>query len=301
MRLALVVVFLNEEDLLGTLLGSIAAQTRPPDQLLLVDDGSTDRSATLAAGFAEANPYARLLRRPAQAARRDRLVSASVWTSFQWAVDQLVGPCDVVAKIDADLQLIPHLLADVEARFVADEAQGLTGPYLSEPRSDGPPLRLRSRPEHVAGAVKFYRRACYDDVYPLPPLLNLDIMDEVKARGVGWRVASFEAQGGDPLHLRPMGGHDGRLRALRRWGEGDYVSGTHPLLLAYVGIQRMGQAPYLVGSLNYLGGWALAAARRVPRFDHELLRLRRREQLLRARQRMADTVTGLGRRRAHLL
>jgi glycosyltransferase involved in cell wall biosynthesis len=294
MRLALVVVFLNEERHLGTLLGSIASQSRPPDHLLLVDDGSTDRSAVLAEEFAGRHPYARLLRRPAQPASRDRLVTASVWTSFQWAVAQLGEPCDVVAKLDADIRLTPGLLAEVEARFEADEKLGLTGPYLSEPRAEGAPVRLRSRPEHVAGATKFYRRACYDDVYPLPPLLNLDIMDEVKARGEGWRVASFQAREGDPLHLRPMGGHDGRLRALRRWGEGDYASGTHPLFLAYVGLQRMGQRPYVLAGLNYLGGWALAAARRRPRFDPGLLALRRQEQLQRVRRRLAGMVRGFG-------
>ena len=44
MVLAVVVSFLNESKYLPTLLDSIQAQSRPPDELVLVDDGSTDGS-----------------------------------------------------------------------------------------------------------------------------------------------------------------------------------------------------------------------------------------------------------------
>lgn len=286
MRIAVVVVFLDEERHLGTLLESMAAQTRPPDRLLLVDDGSTDRSPTMAEEFAATMPNACMLTRPPRPPARDRLTSASVWVSFAWAVEQLEGSYDVVAKMDADLRLPPTLLADIEARFTADPQLGLTGPYLSEPQPDGTLRRLRGRPEHVNGATKFYRAACFRDVYPLPPLLNLDMVDELKARAAGWRTASFESSGGDVLHLRPMGSRDGLLRGFRRWGTGEYVSGSHPLLVLYVGLQRLGDRPVVIGALNYFLGWTLAALRRAPRFPPDLRALRRREQLLRARERL---------------
>ncbi len=287
MRIAVVVVFLNEEQHLGTLLESIAAQTRPPDRLVLVDDGSSDRSSRIAEEFAVAAPYCTLLTRPPRPPERDRLAAASVWMAFAWAVDQLDGAHDVVAKLDADLWLPPALLADVEREFSDDPTLGLAGPYLTEPQPDGSLRRLRGRPEHVNGASKFYRTACFRQVYPLPPLLNLDIVDELKARAAGWRTASFEATGGDIVHLRPMGTHDGILRGFRRWGTGDYVSGSHPLLVLFVGLQRLGDRPIVLGSLSYFLGWGQAALRRTPRFPPDLRALRRQEQRLRVRERLA--------------
>ena len=289
MKIAVIVVFLDEEQHLGTMLESMAAQQRPPDRLVLVDDGSTDRSACLADEFASANSYATVLHRPPRARTKDRLVSASVWVSFAWAVDQLDDVYDVVAKLDADLRLPSRLLLDIEHRFDADPHLGLTGPYLSEPQPDGTMRRLRSRPEHVNGATKFYRYACYWQVYPLPPLLNLDIIDELKARSCGWRTMSFDASGGDPVHLRPMGSRDGLLRGFRRWGTGDYVSGSHPLLVVFVGLQRLRDPPIGLGALNYFLGWALAALRRTPRFPKELRVLRRQEQLRRVRERLSGS------------
>jgi hypothetical protein len=46
MRLAVIVPVLNEERHLGTFLTSIGAQTRQPERLLLVDDGSSDRACS---------------------------------------------------------------------------------------------------------------------------------------------------------------------------------------------------------------------------------------------------------------
>ncbi len=61
MHIAIITPFLNEEAYLGHLLDSIRRQERPPDRLLLVDDGSTDRSPEIAQEFADANSYATAL------------------------------------------------------------------------------------------------------------------------------------------------------------------------------------------------------------------------------------------------
>jgi glycosyltransferase involved in cell wall biosynthesis len=295
-KLLVVSVFLNEEDHLPGFLESVLAQTRPPDRLVLVDDGSADRSPAIAEAFAREHAWVDVVRHPTRSPERDRLVSQSVWMSFSAAVDGL-GPdagYDIVAKVDTDLRLTAQVFAEVEARFLAEATLGVTGPYLVEADGAGRTKRLRWRPEHVGGAVKFYRRACYDDVYPLPPILNLDMMDEVKARSRGWTTASFDSAGGDPLHRRRHGARDGVLRGYRRWGRGDYVSGGHPLLVAYVGLQRLPKYPPVLGSLNYFGGWAMAAIRRAPRFPPELRARHRQEQLAHARRRV-HRVLGRGR------
>ena len=62
LRLVAIVSFLDEERVLPAFLGSVAAQTRPPDRLLLVDDGSRDGSAALAETFARRHDFASLRR-----------------------------------------------------------------------------------------------------------------------------------------------------------------------------------------------------------------------------------------------
>ena len=279
MRLAVVVSFLDEETSLPGLLDSLGAQQRPPDELLLVDDGSRDASAAAAAAFCAGHPWARLLRRPPRPPSRDRLASAAELQAFAWAVEQLDPAWDVVGKLDADMVLTPATLRAVLERFEAEPRLGMTGPRIAEPDAAGVPRRRPCGPGHVEGSTKFYLRRCYDEIAPLPTILGWDVIDESRARMHGWQTGSFEVEDGDPLHTRPMGAHDGRLRAFRRWGLCGYAYGAHPLHVAAYGGRLMTAEPYVAGGLNYLAGYAAAAARRVPRAEPELRREVRREQL----------------------
>jgi hypothetical protein len=286
LRLALVVPFLDEETLLPTLLASIAAQVRPPDRLLLVDDGSRDGSPSLAAGFAAQHPYATAMRRPVRAASADRLAGAHELHAFAWALGALDDDWDVVAKLDADLRLAPGTLATMEARFAADPRLGIAGPRLLSTDGAGRDVSHRTRPEHVEGAVKFYRRGCLQEIAPLPAILGWDTIDEVRARMRGWRTRGGEASEEPVVHLRPMGAHDGAVRAFRRWGACAYAYGEHPLHVLLVALRHAREAPVLLGGASYLAGWLLAAARRAPRAEPQLRAHVRRDQLQRIGRRL---------------
>ena len=51
MKASVVIPALNEERYLGGLLSDLAAQSRPPDEVMVVDAGSTDRTAEVARRF----------------------------------------------------------------------------------------------------------------------------------------------------------------------------------------------------------------------------------------------------------
>ena len=286
MILAVVSCFLNEERYLRRCLDSLAAQTEPPDELLLVDDGSTDGSVELAAEFAEAHSWARVLRRPLRPAEHDRLARAAVVQAFNEALDHLDGGWEALGKLDADMELTPDVLATVRREFQQDPSLGMTGPRISEPDPRGGAVRKPCGPDHVEGSTKFYRRACFEQIAPLPAFLGWDTIDESRARLHGWSTRSFEAPGGDPVHMRPMGAYDGGLRARRRWGLCAYSYGAHPAhVLAYGGRLAL-RPPYITGGINYLAGWAGGAIRRAPRAEPELREFVRRDQWRRLTRRL---------------
>jgi hypothetical protein len=284
--LVVVVTFLNEESFLPSFLRSMAAQTRPPDRLVLVDDGSTDRSAELASEFARSHPKTVVLRRPPRPPARDRLAEANELKAFQWAVAQLDLDWDVVAKMDADLELGPATIATIEDAFERDPELGVAGAHLVELGPDGSRVPLACPPDHVNGATKFYLRDCWNDIAPVAPILGWDTLDEFHARMLGWRTESLSIPGGDPLHLRQMGTHGPILRSFRRWGVCSYGYGAHPLqVVFYAARLARTRRPRVIGGLNYLVGWALAAARGAPRAEAHLRRAVRREQIAKARRR----------------
>lgn len=294
-KLAVVVCFMDEAQHLPTLLFSLAAQTRPPAQLLLVDDGSHDDSAEIAAAFATDHRWARLLRRPLKPPTRDRLASAAELVAFQWAVERLSEPWDILVKLDGDLRLHPELFETIAARFRRDDRLGITGPFLSIAPPGGLLRRESDRAEHVRGATKFYRRECYEQIRPLPAILGWDTIDELRARSNGWLTKSFALPGGDCVHLRPTGAYDGRLRAQRREGRCAWGYRAHPVWVMLAGIYRMRQPPLVLAGLSYLAGWFAAGVSRQPRGERALGTHARREKFASVRKRMRDLSLALAR------
>jgi poly-beta-1,6-N-acetyl-D-glucosamine synthase len=278
LRMAVVVPFLNEEDHLPILLDSLAGQERAPDLLLLVDDGSDDRSAAIARRFAGEHRCARLLQRPRRRPERDRMVRAHEWRAFTWGLAQVVPPWDVAAKLDADLRLAPGLLAEMERRFLAETRLGMAGAYLSQPVSDGRLVPQRCAPGHVEGPTRFYRRACLEEISPVPPILGWDTIDEVRARMRGWETRSFEVRGGEVVHLRRVGSYDGILRGYRRAGWAAYAYGADPLYLLASAVARLRDRPLVACGAAYLGGYAAAALRGEPRAEPDARAWLRGEQ-----------------------
>jgi poly-beta-1,6-N-acetyl-D-glucosamine synthase len=291
MILAVAVTFLNEERYLPRLLASIESQTRHPEHLLLVDDGSDDASPEIAERFAAEHGYARVLRRPQRARNADRLATAAELTAFTWAVDQLDDPFDVIAKMDGDLELTPRCFERIVAALERDPQLGIAGAALDLPDASGARRPERSAPWHVRGATKFYRRECWEQIKPLPPILGWDTIDEARARMHGWHVASVDLPEGNVLHMRPTGTYDGAVRGFRRRGVAAWAYGAHPAHVVGSAVLRAGKRPRGVGGAAYLGGWLAAAMRRDPRAEPELVRFVRAEQ----RGRMRDAVLRRGR------
>jgi biofilm PGA synthesis N-glycosyltransferase PgaC len=246
LRLVVVVVFLNEARFLQGFLGSIARQTRLPDRLLLVDDGSSDESLEIAYQFSETCDWASVLSRPVRPAAADRLADAPELKAFEWAIPCIGTDWDVVCKMDADLLLGPEAISAVMESFEGEAQLGMAGIRLLERTETGSLVamgHIASPPEHVEGPVKFYRRECWDAISPLSPILGWDTADECDARRRGWRTMSVGGSNVTSLHMRRMGSHGSVLRSFRRWGVCAWGYGAHPLHVWLFGAQLMLRRP----------------------------------------------------------
>jgi poly-beta-1,6-N-acetyl-D-glucosamine synthase len=278
LRLLVVVPFRDEAEHLPVLLASIEAQQRPPDELLLIDDGSTDGSADCAARFAAAHRYARLERRPARGPQRDRLADAQELRAFLWGVERAGTQWNVAAKVDADVCLSVSLFAEIERRFLSEPRLGMIGAYLSQVGPDGVLRRQRCPADHVEGPTRFYRRACLEQISPIPAIVGWDTIDETRARMRGWRTRAIELETGDPVHLRRMGSREGVLRGYRRAGRAAYAYGSDPVYLLAAAAARLRDPPVVACGAAYLAGYCAAALARAPRAEPAARAYQRRAQ-----------------------
>ena len=75
--IALVIPTYNRGDLIAETLDSALAQTRPFDQIVVVDDGSTDNTATVVAGYGDRVRYIHIANQGVQGARNSGVAAVS--------------------------------------------------------------------------------------------------------------------------------------------------------------------------------------------------------------------------------
>jgi glycosyltransferase involved in cell wall biosynthesis len=100
-RISIIIPAYNEERYLGRCLDSIAALAEPPFEVLVVDNNSTDATATIARAY----PFVRLLSEPTQG----RVFARN--SGFQAATG------DILARIDADAVLPTEWTTRIAAYF----------------------------------------------------------------------------------------------------------------------------------------------------------------------------------------
>jgi glycosyltransferase involved in cell wall biosynthesis len=112
LTLTIVIPVFNEQDHLAACLQAIAAQSMTPDEVIVVDNNSTDNTVQVARGF----PFVKLMREPKQG------VLFAKNRGFISAKGQIIG------RIDADTVLPPRWVEKVKRYMADDSYTALTGP-----------------------------------------------------------------------------------------------------------------------------------------------------------------------------
>jgi len=131
-RLVAIVPAFDEEDAIGAVVAEIAAFD-PAIDIVVVDDGSADRTAAVAA-----RAGATVVSLPFNLG-----IGAAVQTGFRWALEQ---DYDVAVRLDGDGQHDPAQLTKLLAPLERGEADVVTGSRFREDETDGgyrPPLGRR--------------------------------------------------------------------------------------------------------------------------------------------------------------
>jgi biofilm PGA synthesis N-glycosyltransferase PgaC len=203
LRYAVVTPVRDEAASLGRLAASLRAQLVRPVRWHIVDTGSQDGTADLAASLERAHgwiSYERL----ADFERRERgaTVVAALERGFRACAED---PVDVAVKVDADVTFEPSYFALLLAEFESDVRLGMASGRRFEPTENG--LReQRVTRNSVHAQCRAYRWECLQSVIPFDRAKGWDGIDEVKAQLGGWRVAVFEHLGF--VHHRPIGSRE---------------------------------------------------------------------------------------------
>jgi glycosyltransferase involved in cell wall biosynthesis len=272
----------NEEAFIERTLASMVAQTRLPERWVIVDDGSTDRTAQIVEGYASRYQWIELFRRPE---RIDRSFAGKVH-AFNAGLERARSlEFDVIGNLDADLSFDPEYLEFLIGKFAEDPRLGVAGTPFTEDDGYDTARDSFEGENHVAGGCQLFRRQCFEKVGGYIPNRagGIDWIAVTTARMRGWKTRSFPEKRFH--HYRTLGtAEKGPLRALFSYGEKDYYLGGSPIWQLFRVAYRMTKKPVLLGGLALLLGYVWAALRRVNRVvSSELIRFHRHEQMKKLR------------------
>ncbi len=267
----------DEETYLPRTIESMAAQTIPPREWIIVNDGSKDATGKIADEAAAMYDWIRVVHRDDRGYRK---WGAGIIEAFYAGFDVLqCKDWDFMSKLDGDLSFEPNYFESAFAKFRENPKIGIGGGVLYH-FTDGERILERHPVFHVRGGVKIYRRACWDALGGLWIGPGSDLMDETKANMLGWITQSFTDI--HMIHHRPTGDTYGRWGGSVKDGKIDYVTGYHPLFLLAKWARRSVRRPYVLGSLALAYGYFSARFQKIPQVDDpELIRYIRKQQLAR--------------------
>jgi glycosyltransferase involved in cell wall biosynthesis len=250
-RVSVVVTVRNEEHSVDELIHSLLAQTRAPDEIILTDGGSTDRTAEVVEGW---------VRWGAPIVFRS-CPGANIAAGRNRAVEMAGG--EVIACTDAGVRLDPRWLERITAPF-DDGADVVMGFFRSAPRNTFEralgattlPDADEIVPERFVASSRSiaYRRSAWEKVGGYPEWLDYgeDVVFDLALRAAGLR---FVWEPRAVVHFRPRPSLPAFVRQYYRYARGDGKANLWPRrhLIRY--LTYMAAPLALVIGFWYKGTW----------------------------------------------
>lgn len=247
----------DEERFLEPCIESLAQQTVLPAEVVIVDDGSKDRTGEIGVQLSERYPWLKVVHRPD---RGDRKVGGGVVDTFYAGYEALeTTEFAFLCKLDADITLTTNYFETLLGKMQSDSRLGGASGKVFNPTSSGL-VEEYIIDEMVSGAVNFWRRECWEAAGGYVREVMWDGIVMHRAQMLGWKTRSFRQPELVITHHRLMGSsHKSIIHGRMRWGRGQWFMGSHPLYILASGLFRMKERPYIIGGaciiLGYIRAW----------------------------------------------
>ena len=259
MKLSVIIPAHNEAKHLTACLDSFVAQSAPPDQLIVVDDNSSDNTFKIASEFAQKNTWIQVLQRKSS---EGHIPGKKVVDTFNFGLEH-ASKFDLIGKFDADIILPPNYFELMQNHFQNNHKLGMCSGLLYVEKNRAWIYENISNKDHIRGPIKLYHKACFEKIGGLRPGVGWDTVDELLAQYHGfdtWTIPSLKVK-----HLRPTG-HGYTVKKWQNKGEALYKMRYGIVLAKLTALKMAWQAQNPVLYLQIVLGFVGAFFRKPQRF-----------------------------------
>lgn len=267
----------NEEAFIEKTIQSVISQTFPPLKWVIVNDGSTDATRSIAEKYAARYDWIELVNLPEH---RDRSFAGKVH-AFNAGLEKIKDfNYEVIGNLDSDISFDADYFEFLLSKLEQNPTLGVAGTIF---RSEGYSSATDSfeGQNHVAGGCQLFRRRCFEEIggYLANKGGGIDWIAVTTARMKGWKTRSYREK--SFFHFRPLGTAERSLLGSSfYYGEKDYWTGSHPVWELFRVAYRSLRRPYLLEGFALGLGYLWAMLRRVKRpVSKELVAFYRKEQM----------------------
>ena len=196
----IVVPAYNEAKFLSDFLESVVNQTLLPNRLILVNDNSTDETYEIASKFAQQYAWISVVQNKSKSQHEP---GSKVIKAFNKGLAMLPKDYELILKLDADLLLPSNYIQEISNHFKNHPKTGIAGGFAYIQKENQWVLENLTDKDHVRGALKAYRKACFEAIGGLQPAMGWDTLDELLAKYDGWEVQTIPDL--KVKHLKPTG------------------------------------------------------------------------------------------------
>lgn len=190
----------NEAEVIGRTLESLVTQTHPAKHIVVVNDNSTDGTQHIAETYSEKHLNISVV----NAMSSDQhLPGSKIINAFYKGYKSLDEHYDVICKFDADLIFPKHYLEQLAFHFNQNEHLGMAAGFCYIQKNGDWVLENLTRKDHIRGALKAYRKSCFQDIGKLKPSMGWDTVDELLAKYHNWELLTDDSL--KVKHLKPTG------------------------------------------------------------------------------------------------
>ncbi|UZT97423.1 glycosyltransferase family A protein [Chryseobacterium fluminis] len=224
MRFLIIIPAHNEEHHLAYPLESLKNQSFKDFKVVVVNDGSVDRTPEIIKGFTEQDPRFETL----NLEKSSHQPGSKVVSAFNSGLKtQDINDFEIICKFDADIILPENYLETIEKAFRENPVYGLVGGLLYVEKNGDWVYEGNSNKHHVRGPLKAYRKECFLAMGGLRETLGWDNIDSILLDDLGWKEVVLPQ-----LHVKliKVKGSDYTLKPADYYGRYFYFLGLNRFL-----------------------------------------------------------------------